>query len=92
MSDAMLSPAEIRDPSTEKGADQDPPNDVRTSGREHYPPAHLVSPAELAAQLLANPKLAALRSPKAASPISPPILTNPKCSGYFVEPVCAWSI
>ena len=62
--------------------------------------------AELSAQLHANPKLAALRSPggfsmtpmtplhAATAPkaidkssISPPILMNPKCSGYFVEPV-----
>ena len=57
--------------------------------------------ADLAAQLHANPKLAALRSPGGLamtplntasrvvdkSSISPPILMNPKCSGYFVEPV-----
>ncbi|KIJ09371.1 hypothetical protein PAXINDRAFT_102257 [Paxillus involutus ATCC 200175] len=57
------------------------------------------SPADLAAQLSSNPKLAALRaaqslamtglnganSSKAAQ--SPPILMNPKCSGYFVEPM-----
>jgi dual specificity phosphatase 12 len=57
--------------------------------------------ADLAAQLHANPKLVALRSPGGLSmtplqptlrttdksSISPPILMNPKCSGYFVEPV-----
>ena len=57
--------------------------------------------ADLAAQLHANPKLAALRSPGGLAmtalntttrvidktSISPPILMNPKCSGYFVEPV-----
>jgi dual specificity phosphatase 12 len=57
--------------------------------------------SELAAQLHANPKLAALRTPGGLSmtplqtttrvidkaSISPPILMNPKCSGYFVEPV-----
>lgn len=59
--------------------------------------------SDLAAQLQTNPKLAALRPPglsmtpitplQAApktidkSSISPPILMNPKCSGYFVEPV-----
>ena len=57
--------------------------------------------ADLAAQLHANPKLAALRSPGGLTmtplqpstraidkaSISPPILMNPKCSGYFVEPV-----
>ncbi|KAF8637468.1 hypothetical protein AX16_010796 [Volvariella volvacea WC 439] len=58
--------------------------------------------ADLSAALMANPKLAALRSPHISpapaapasiaplpsiTPISPPILINPKCSGYFVEPV-----
>ena len=62
------------------------------------PTTHLISPADLAAQLMSDPKLAALRSPPAsvttpqgsaskAVPISAPILVNPKCSGYFVEPV-----
>jgi len=55
-------------------------------------------PSDLAAQLYANPKLAALRGPMPLSmtpiqpvrdkaSISPPILANTKCSGYFVEPV-----
>ncbi|ETW78140.1 hypothetical protein HETIRDRAFT_55514 [Heterobasidion irregulare TC 32-1] len=55
-------------------------------------------PSDLAAQLYANPKLAALRSPplgmtpmqppaRDKTSISPPILMNPKCSGYFVEPM-----
>lgn len=59
------------------------------------PTTHLISPADLAAQLMSDPKLAALRSPPVsvttpqakAAPISAPILVNPKCSGYFVEPV-----
>ncbi|VDC07927.1 unnamed protein product [Peniophora sp. CBMAI 1063] len=64
------------------------------------PPGGLQSPADLAAQLYANPKLAALRAPGGMSmtplqtssgqrsdPRSPPILANPKCSGYFVEPM-----
>jgi dual specificity phosphatase 12 len=51
---------------------------------------------DIAAQLFAHPKLAAFRAPgmmmSPMSPISPmslspPILMNPKCSGYFVEPV-----
>ncbi|KZV59928.1 hypothetical protein PENSPDRAFT_659853 [Peniophora sp. CONT] len=63
-------------------------------------PGGLQSPADLAAQLYANPKLAALRgaggmgmTPLQTSggsrpdPRSPPILANPKCSGYFVEPM-----
>ena len=55
------------------------------------PTTHFISPTELASQLLANPNLAALRSPDI--PVSqtlvnsPPILLNAKCSGYFVEPV-----
>jgi dual specificity phosphatase 12 len=100
MSDAMISsPVEIRNRSSEKGADQqDVLDDGPPLGPEHHPPTYLFSPAELAAQLNANPNLAALRLPiamtplqsasKAVSPISPPILMNPKCSGYFVEPVC----
>jgi dual specificity phosphatase 12 len=62
------------------------------------PTTHLISPTDLAAQLMSDPKLAALRSPPAsvttpqapaskAAPISAPIIMNPKCSGYFVEPV-----
>ncbi|KAJ3756290.1 hypothetical protein EV360DRAFT_48232 [Lentinula raphanica] len=57
-------------------------------------PSPLVSPNDLAAQLYTNPKLAALRrgvSPPLPRtkplPVSPPILMNPKCSGYFVEPM-----
>ncbi|KDQ58506.1 hypothetical protein JAAARDRAFT_34319 [Jaapia argillacea MUCL 33604] len=56
-------------------------------------------PSDLAAQLFANPKLAALRSPmamtpmtqtpsvKPTQPIPAPILINAKCSGYFLEPM-----
>lgn len=63
------------------------------------PVTHLMSPSDLAGQLLANPKLAALRSPslptntpqtpitRPTPTLSGPILINPKCSGYFVEPV-----
>ncbi|KAH9042687.1 hypothetical protein EDB85DRAFT_1916277 [Lactarius pseudohatsudake] len=57
--------------------------------------------ADLSVQLHSNPKLAALRSPGGLTmtplqtstrvvdkaSISPPILMNPKCSGYFVEPM-----
>ncbi|KAI8976656.1 hypothetical protein BD414DRAFT_467005 [Trametes punicea] len=76
-----------------------------------------VHPSDLAAQLAAHPKLAALRAPSGLAmtpasggasptrstpqspgavhtkspshfaPVSPPILMNPKCSGYFVEPM-----
>jgi hypothetical protein len=56
----------------------------------------LVHPRHMSAQLLANPQLAALRMGSAGGAIltpnkavvSPPILTDNKCSGYFVEPVC----
>lgn len=54
------------------------------------------SPSDLAAQLHSHPNLSMLRA--SGSPVSqvqgiiqrtgPPILANPKCSGYFVEPVC----
>ncbi|KAH7926164.1 hypothetical protein BV22DRAFT_1033180 [Leucogyrophana mollusca] len=69
---------------------------------QHPPPAQstqYASPLDLAAQLHSHPKLAALRAPPALSMtplqngpntkagISPPILMNPKCSGYFVEPM-----
>jgi dual specificity phosphatase 12 len=86
------------------------PNPTPTTNKSRPPPAlsaisTAVGPlqhgADLAAQLHANPKLAALRSPSGLSmtplnnaprgidksSISPPILMNPKCSGYFVEPV-----
>ncbi|KAH9849816.1 hypothetical protein C2E23DRAFT_350969 [Lenzites betulinus] len=76
-----------------------------------------IHPSDLAAQLSAHPKLAALRAPAGLAmtptsggssptrsapqtpglanvrsanyfaPVSPPILMNPKCSGYFVEPL-----
>ncbi len=68
---------------------------------------NLPSPHNFTAQLSADPRLAALRSPSSGSPasslshtplspispkpkafaVSPPIIVNPKCSGYFVEPV-----
>ncbi|TFK34431.1 hypothetical protein BDQ12DRAFT_689589 [Crucibulum laeve] len=65
-------------------------------------PSAFSSPHDLATQLYANPKLAALRSTPTTTPVphgnrpipplispgvSPPILANPKCSGYFVEPM-----
>lgn len=54
------------------------------------------SGTDLAAQLSSNTKLAALRAAASLTmtglngsraSLSPPILINPKCSGYFVEPV-----
>jgi dual specificity phosphatase 12 len=63
------------------------------------PSTQYASPLDLAAELHSHPKLAALRAPPSLSmtgisnpksAISPPILMNPKCSGYFVEPVCIY--
>ncbi|KAJ8596152.1 hypothetical protein M405DRAFT_805862 [Rhizopogon salebrosus TDB-379] len=60
------------------------------------PSTQYASPLDLAAELHSHPKLAALRAPPSLSMtgisnpksvISPPILMNPKCSGYFVEPM-----
>ena len=60
----------------------------------------LAHPSALSARLYSNPHLAALRSPAAdvsvpkgdqanhlPSKQTTPLLANPKCSGYFVEPV-----
>lgn len=72
------------------------------SRKASSPTAGLSHPSDLAAQLYANPKIAALRSglslvphpspslgtsPDPRPAFSPPIIVNPKCSGYFVEPV-----
>lgn len=57
------------------------------------PSTQYASPLDLAAELHSHPKLAALRTPPSLSmtgirsAVSPPILMNPKCSGYFVEPM-----
>lgn len=74
-------------------------NGRESEGANQKPLTSLVSPADLAAQLYSNPNIASLRSlsgvasptsiPKSTVPVSPPILINPKCSGYFVEPM-AW--
>lgn len=55
----------------------------------------LVHPSSFSAQLHAHPKLAALRTaglPTSTTPSptlsAPPILVDPRCSGYFVEAVC----
>ncbi|KAL5512331.1 hypothetical protein ACEPAG_3323 [Sanghuangporus baumii] len=87
------------------------PEVAETSAPALRKPSGYMSPAELAAQLQSNPKLAALRSPsvsagsglqpmtpltppasasvssKNPSQIAPPLLVNPNCSGYFVEPM-----
>jgi dual specificity phosphatase 12 len=92
------------------GSNPENRDSVPTSGKNQVQPAlsttsagtgTLQHGADLAAQLHANPKLAALRTPGGLamtplntasrvidkSSISPPILMNSKCSGYFVEPV-----
>jgi len=60
------------------------------------PSTQYASPLDLAAELHSHPKLAALRAPPSLSMtgisgprsvVSPPILMNAKCSGYFVEPM-----
>ncbi|KAF5366119.1 hypothetical protein D9757_010932 [Collybiopsis confluens] len=107
LSDAMITPA--TETTATSAADT---TGVESSSASKSPASPLSSPNDLAAQLYANPKLAALRggmplspihaatqgspSSNGASvggggakplPISPPILMNPKCSGYFVEPM-----
>ncbi|KAG6856937.1 hypothetical protein H0H87_011923 [Tephrocybe sp. NHM501043] len=101
MSDAVLSP--VSEPSasplemTHVLSEKPPP----MSSAEKAHPTTFISPAELAAELYSNPKLAALRAPHHGPPLpgttpiqtiskvnqSAPILANSKCSGYFVEPM-----
>ncbi|KAG0706920.1 hypothetical protein DFH29DRAFT_899046 [Suillus ampliporus] len=69
----------------------------KTSGpAPPQPTTQYASPLDLAAELHSHPKLAALRTPQSLSMtginvprsvVSPPILMNSKCSGYFVEPM-----
>ena len=68
--------------------------------RQQKPTPTLSHPSELAAQVYSNPTLAALRTgtvrptpslkipPNPSLTIGTSVLVNPKCSGYFVEPVC----
>jgi dual specificity phosphatase 12 len=71
---------------------------LKTNGSPSQAPpsTQYATPSDLAAELHSHPKLAALRMPPSLSMtgisgprsvVSPPILMNPKCSGYFVEPV-----
>ena len=105
--DTVLSPPPASETSETISENHD---SVPSTGKSRPQPAHsaasagvgtLQHGADLAAQLHANPKLAALRAPGGfsmtplhtatrvidKSSMSPPILMNPKCSGYFVEPV-----
>lgn len=88
-------------PSMASSASSRPP--VTSPPRKSLPSTSgLVHPSDLAAQLYANPQIAALRDglsivPQPSLSLSPPInplaqfnpptLINSKCSGYFVEPV-----
>ncbi|KAK0212756.1 hypothetical protein DFS33DRAFT_1377223 [Desarmillaria ectypa] len=93
LSDAVIA---LSPPDTEPGQ----PPSAPQNGTIGVETTQYSSPGDLAAQLYANPKLAALRNPIAmgmtpiqtntrsnVSTTSPPILMNPKCSGYFVEPM-----
>jgi len=112
LSDALMTP--LSNPSKEPAATSSQNTDSNAAANadiekpgNKFVTTHLISPANLAAQLYANPKLAALRSPSFGSstqPLSqniaqpksfvtsPPIIMNPKCSGYFVQPVRSFSI
>ncbi|KAM6503317.1 hypothetical protein JOM56_000260 [Amanita muscaria] len=84
MSNTIITPAGDKKPEANGGVDGGGPDKPQMTS--------LISPTELAAQLYSNPKLAALRTPSGVgapktTPISPPILLNAKCSGYFVEPM-----
>ncbi|KAK7061111.1 tyrosine protein phosphatase yvh1 [Paramarasmius palmivorus] len=124
LSDAMmvspptLSPsAEVPETTAASATVKPPANPNPNPNTDPSPPQapYFASPADLADQLNANPKLAALKSPvsitpdgitplqtqglgsssnavpspvsRIAMPPSAPILINPKCSGYFVEPM-----
>ncbi|KAF8636906.1 hypothetical protein AX17_003157 [Amanita inopinata Kibby_2008] len=89
LSDAILSPASDMKLHEHDSCESETVN-------EKPPRPSLVNASDLAAQLYSNPKLATLRSPAGvtSSPVlprnhvvSPPILANSKCSGYFVEPM-----
>lgn len=103
LSDAVLSPVgEIQEnPLETHGKSKHALSDGQVPSEKTL--TTMVSPLELAAELMTNPKLAPLRASHPGSqgtgltpihsiakapPQSAPILVNPKCSGYFVEPVC----
>ncbi|GLB42290.1 putative dual specificity phosphatase, catalytic domain [Lyophyllum shimeji] len=99
MSDAVLSPVgERKEPQwpadVRHAVDE---GQGAASSEEKSLPTTFINPSDLAAELYSDPKLAGLRSPHAATspvqlttrtpPASAPIIVNPKCSGYFVEPM-----
>jgi dual specificity phosphatase 12 len=88
----------------EDDSDPDEPTESSTAVKNEKTNGGFAHPNDISAELYANPTLAALRSAmgglsmtplqtsvKQAVPTLPPILANPKCSGYFVEPVGASS-
>ncbi|KAJ7774470.1 hypothetical protein DFH07DRAFT_100311 [Mycena maculata] len=85
-----LSDAVIASPASKSPSEQRSPE---TEGPPAPPTTHFSSSDDLAAQLFAHPKLRGLgpltplQSAPKPLPASPPILVNPKCSGYFVEPM-----
>ncbi|KAF8068955.1 hypothetical protein FPV67DRAFT_1098469 [Lyophyllum atratum] len=103
MSDAMLSPTKetLLEPLVDSRHALN--ETQTSSSVDQSPLTTFISPSDLAAELSSNMKLAALRSPlgtplgagvnaiqptsKSLTPISAPIIVNPKCSGYFVEPM-----
>ncbi|KZT19939.1 hypothetical protein NEOLEDRAFT_1141367 [Neolentinus lepideus HHB14362 ss-1] len=93
-----LPPSTVTSPTDPNGKmlSESPATDPDSAKSAKPPP--LSHGSDLAAQLFANPKLAALRSPMAMTPIQQaparpiqavpaPILINSKCSGYFLEPM-----
>ncbi|TFK72448.1 phosphatases II [Pluteus cervinus] len=79
---------------------QSPSKNVRFETPASSQTRHYATSASLNAGIMANPQLAALRgglpipsaaqnTPRDPTPPSPhiPVLTNPSCSGYFLEPM-----
>ncbi|KAG5646349.1 hypothetical protein DXG03_003672 [Asterophora parasitica] len=102
LSDAVFTPVtEVKESPIDSNVRQSDNSQSSTYTTEKALPTTFISPTDLAAELYSNPKLAALRTPLAtphgtgtgnvSSYIAPapsaPILANPKCSGYFVEPM-----
>ncbi|KAF5357003.1 hypothetical protein D9756_006485 [Leucocoprinus leucothites] len=109
LSDAVITPASestkelLPSDASEIGAEaSESPTAANGASSQEPMTTHLISSANLAAHLYANPKLAALRSSSSSIPtpptspgiaqpkqfvVSAPIIVNPKCSGYFVEPM-----
>lgn len=96
MSDAVLATT----PDTLSPTSEESIKNLDSSEQTDQPPeeeqtTHFASNGDLVSQLYTNPKFTALRSSmgRGFSPMSPtfpkppPILVNPKCSGYFTEPM-----